>query len=92
MRNCLKLNTHYYRVLPNKDYAAKTDGCLEIVGDCILLKRTYFFFSSTMLNGGHRKKMVWFFCMSNSRQFQWNYKLLCTILESFCDQNIRFLL
>ena len=57
LRYCLKLSTHLLReVLSIKDYAAKTDGCLEIVGDCILLKRTYSFFFKYNVKWGSQEE------------------------------------
>ena len=47
-----------YRGLSIKNYAAKTDGCLEIVDNHIQLKRTHSFFSSAVSNGGYKKEMV----------------------------------
>ena len=65
------------------EIASEFLSCFEIVDNHIQFKRNhsfqfifkYNFFSSTMSNGSHRKKMVWFFGMCNSRQFLSNYKL-----------------
>ena len=64
LRYCLKLSAHLLReVLAIKDYAAKTDGCFEMVGNHIQLKKLILFFTSTMSNEVTGKRWCDFFCM-----------------------------
>ena len=61
-----------YRGLSIKDYAAKTDDCLEIIDYRFLLKRTHFFFFQVQ-------------CQIGVTRRRWCDFLVSTTRDSFCE-------